>query len=100
MEDLVVDAAGLVAEWSLGCEDQETAIWATRQGVKAAMADERLYQLRMRAHAATGDRAGLEATVDELCAVLEIADPAAGLLPETMALYDRLRRPKRRVASG
>jgi DNA-binding SARP family transcriptional activator len=100
MEGLVADAAGLVAEWSLGCEDHETAIWATRQGVKAAMADERLYQLRMRAHAAAGDHAGLEATIDELCAVLEIADPSAGLLPETMALYDSLRRPKRRVASG
>jgi hypothetical protein len=54
----------------------------------------------MRAHAVAGDHAGLEATVDELCAVLEIADPSAGLLPETMALYDSLRRPKRRVASG
>lgn len=95
MEGLVADAAGLVAEWSLGCEDNETAIWATRQGVKAAMADERLYQLRMRAHADAGDHAGLEATVDELCAVLEIADPSAGLLPETMALYDSLRRPIR-----
>jgi hypothetical protein len=67
-------------------------------GVKAA--DERLYQLRMCAHAVAGDHAGLETAVDELCAVLEIADPAAGLLPETMALYDRLRRPKRRVAIG
>jgi DNA-binding SARP family transcriptional activator len=99
MEGLVADAAGLIAEWSLGCEDHETAIWATRQGVKAAMADERLYQLRMRAHAAAGDQAGIEATVDELCAVLEIADPSTGLLSETMALYKGLRRPRRRVAS-
>jgi hypothetical protein len=100
MEGLVAEAAALVAEWSLECDDNETAIWATRQGTKAALADERLYQLRMRAQAAIGDRAGIEATVDELCAVLEIADPSAGLLPETMALYESLRRPGHRVASG
>jgi hypothetical protein len=99
MEGLVAEAAALVAEWSLECDDNETAIWATRQGTKAALADERLYQLRMRAQVANGDRAGIEATVDELCAVLEIADPSAGLLPETMALYEGMRRPKRPVAS-
>jgi hypothetical protein len=100
MEGLVAEAAALVAEWSLECGDNETAIWATRQGTRAALADERLYQLRMRAQAAIGDRAGIEATVDELCAVLEIADPSAGLLPETMALYDGIGRPKRPVTSG
>ena len=89
---LVADAAGLVAECSMERGDHETAIWVTRQGVKAALADERLYQLRMRAQAAVGDLAGVEATVDELCAVLEVADPAAGLLPETMEIYDSLRR--------
>ncbi len=96
MEGLVAEAAALVAEWSLECGDNETAIWATRQGTRAALADERLYQLRMRAQAAIGDRAGIEATVDELCAVLEIADPSAGLLPETMALYEGMRGRKRR----
>ncbi len=100
MEGLVAEAAALVAEWSLECDDNETAIWATRQGTRAALADERLYQLRMRAQVANGDRAGIEATVDELCAVLEIADPSAGLLPETMALYEGMRRPKRPGASG
>lgn len=94
----MADTAGLVVEWSLECEHHEMAIWATPQGVKAAMADERLYQLRMRAHAVAGDHAGLEATVDELCAVLEIADPSAGLLPETMAMYEKLRKPRSRKA--
>lgn len=67
--------------------DFETTIHAATQGVKVCPADERLYQLRMSAHAERGDRAGVESAMTELFAVLEIALPGAHVSSETVEIH-------------
>lgn len=86
-ESVAADAAGFLAEWCLERGDAETAVWATRQGVLASPAYEPLYRLRMRALAQLGDTAAVEATMDELCAVLETSHPDEDVDPETLGLY-------------
>lgn len=87
IEALVSEAARLLAERSLERGEALIAVSAAVQGVKVCPADERLYQLRMRAHAELGDRAGIDASMTELCAVLEVALPGDHVLSETVAVH-------------
>lgn len=61
-------------------------MWATAGGLRARPGDETLYQLRMRAFAAQGNRTSVHRALDELRAFLAGAEPSEA----TLALYDQL----------
>lgn len=94
---VVSEAAHVVATCALDRGDPKLAVWATVQGVKASPGDEILYRDRMLAHDLEGNPAGVEATMDELLKVIEADDPACSVHPETLDLYERLSRRKRRT---
>jgi DNA-binding SARP family transcriptional activator len=101
MEAEIVDAADRLAQLALDGRpaDPGLATWAARRGLLASPYDERLYRDLMRAAHAQGNPAGVEAAMEELLRVLEAEDlePYDALHEETSALYERLRRPRRRV---
>ena len=70
-EQLVVDAAHRLGELSLAANDPNGAVWATAAGLRGRPGDEALYQLRMRAFAAMGNRASLRLAMNELCTQLQ-----------------------------
>ena len=56
---LATGAAALLAEWYLEGDDIDGVFWATGQGLRVLPGHEELVALRMRAHAARGDLAGV-----------------------------------------
>jgi hypothetical protein len=97
MEAVVADAAHLLAQLALEARDPVRADWAARQGLHASPANEVLFRDRMLTWDMAGNPAGVEAVMDELCAVTEALEPYDSLHPETVALYDRLSHRKRRT---
>lgn len=97
-ECIAVEIERAVTECALRCGDQllaagdaEGAAWAAHQGLKLCPWDERLHRLLMLTADATGNRAGVEATMRHLALVLEVdGDPLPHVHPETAALYQRL----------
>ena len=97
IEAVAADAALLLAEWFLDHRNTARALWAAEQGLRASPGDERLYRARMRAHDLVGNPAGVESVMEELCHVIEALEPYDQLHPETIALYEELRRRGRRT---
>jgi hypothetical protein len=95
IEAIAADAALLLAEWHLDRRNTAKTLWAAGQGLLASPGDERLFRIRMRAHDQAGNPAGVESVMDELCRVVEALEPYDDLHPETVALYEELRRPGR-----
>jgi two-component SAPR family response regulator len=85
-EQLVVDVAHLLGRLCLGMQDTTGAVWATAGGLRARPGDETLYQLRMRAFAAQGNRTSVHRALEELRTFLDGAEPSDA----TMELYDHL----------
>jgi DNA-binding SARP family transcriptional activator len=78
MEATVADAAHRLAELCVDAGDAEGAHWAVRQGLRASPGNEQLYRDQMRAVAATGDMAGVDAAWEELARLSEDPEPPAG----------------------
>ncbi|MEW6470664.1 MAG: hypothetical protein AB1679_00130 [Actinomycetota bacterium] len=97
VEAVAADAALLLCEWFLDRRDTARTQWAAAQGLLASPGDERLFRARMQAHDLAGNPAGVESVMEELCHVIEALEPYDELHPETVALYEELRRRGRRT---
>ncbi|MGE0305221.1 MAG: BTAD domain-containing putative transcriptional regulator, partial [Acidimicrobiia bacterium] len=93
-EVTIADAAHRLAALCHQVGDHAGATSAAIQGLRACPGDETLYRDRMRACHLAGNLAGVEAAFDELCEVVEALEPYDALHPETVELYDQLRRSK------
>lgn len=89
---LAAEAAHLVAQWSIGRDEVERALWAASQGLRAAPGDEVLYRACMQAHDRAGNLAGVEAVMKELCGIVEDGEPYDSIHPDTVAYYEELTR--------
>lgn len=89
-EQLVVDAAHRLGELSLAADDPNGAVWATAAGLRGRPGDEALYQLRMRAFAAMGNRASLRLAMNELCTQLQDLAGVDEPSEETTELFEQL----------
>jgi hypothetical protein len=87
---LAADASHVVAQWALGHDAVERALWATSQGLRAAPGDEVLYRDRMQAHDRAGNTAGIEAVMDELRRTVDECEPYDSIHPDTLAYYQQL----------
>jgi len=81
----VINASCIAAELSLKSGDYSGVFWATAQGLKVLGAHEELFALRMRAHAARGDFAGVRFEFDSYQRAIssdsfQIAEPSAKLV--------------------
>ena len=89
-EQLLVDAAHRLAVLALAAQDPHGAVWATGAGLRGRPGDETLYQLRMKAFAALGNRSSVRLAMNELCSELQdlagIDEPS----DETAELYEQL----------
>lgn len=91
IEHVVTDCALRCGDALLERADYAGAVWAAHRGLSAAPWDERLHRLLMRVADATGNRAGVEATLRHLALVLEIdGDPLRYVHPDTALLYEHL----------
>jgi len=95
-EQLVVDVAHHLGELCLAAADATGALWATASGLQARPGDETLYQLRMRAFAAQGNRTSVHRAWSELHTFLDGAEPS---MP-SRALYDQLMGVRRQAIQG
>jgi DNA-binding SARP family transcriptional activator len=94
------NAAHRLAQHALD-DDPALASWAARKGLTATSACEECYRNLMRAAIAQDDHTALEATFNELTAVIDADDgpDATSLLdPETVTLYEDHTRNRRRHA--
>ncbi len=96
METSILDAADLLARLCLDRGDPAHATWAARRGLLANPYDERLYRALMRAAHQAGSLAAIDTVRNELLRVLDADDPLTDIEPETAALYQQLRKPRRR----
>ncbi len=98
IEATVVDLSGRLAGASLRIGDTGLAEWAARKGLLVSPYDERLYRMLMRIADASGNPAGVEATMAELVRlVADDVEPLDSVHPSTLALYRSLSR--RRASS-
>ena len=82
-------------------DESEQATWAARKGLVATGACEECYRNLMRAAIAEGNQVSLEAVYSELLAVIDAdegPDASTFLAPETIELYERESRRRRRQA--
>jgi DNA-binding SARP family transcriptional activator len=89
-ERVVVDVAHDLAGLALTLGDWRRTLWATDVGLRACPASELLYQDRMRACAAAGDRRGIESALRDLRRTLAAADSADVPSRDTVELYEQL----------
>lgn len=92
LEILAADAAHHLAAWYLEQGEPTPALWAAEQGLLASPLDEALFRDRMRAYAAAGNHAAVEAVMRELCRAVDALEPYDSLHPETVELYNQLTR--------
>jgi DNA-binding SARP family transcriptional activator len=95
IEATIADAAHQLAQRYLDAGDAHAAIAVAVHGLVAAPGDEILYRDRMLACDLSGNPAGVETVMDELCEVVATLEPYDELHPETLALYERLSHRKR-----
>jgi len=103
MENEIAGAAHQLARLCLEAGDADGARWATRQGLRASPGNEQLYRDEMQAADLEGNRAGIEALMNELSHIVEDDSPLDALHPETVALYTELtsgERSARLVSTG
>lgn len=99
MEAQIAEVAELLADRRLEAGDHAGATWAARRGLRASPDNERLYRVLLRAAHAAGNLAGVHAVWNELLRrVDDDVEPFDSLHPETVELYQRLVRPRRRPA--
>ena len=97
----VDNTAHRLAQLALQADDPDQATWAARKGLTATGACEECYRNLMRAAIAQDDRTALEATFDELLAVVDAdqgPDAISLLDPETIHLYEQHNPDRRRHA--
>jgi DNA-binding SARP family transcriptional activator len=95
------NAAHRLAQNALANDDPAEATWAARKGLVATGACEECYRNLMRAAAAEGNQVAFEAVYSELLAVVDAdegPDASSFLDPETIELYERESRRRRREA--
>ena len=95
------NAAHRLAQNALANDDPAEATWAARKGLVATGACEECYRNLMRAAAAEGNQVAFEAVYSELLAVVDAdegPDASSFLDPETIELYERESRRRRRQA--
>jgi hypothetical protein len=99
MEAQIAEVAEQLADRRLEAGDHAGATWAARRGLRASPDNERLYRVLLRAAHAAGNLAGVHAVWNELLrGVDDDMEPFDSLHPETVELYQRLVRPRRRPA--
>jgi hypothetical protein len=99
MEAQIAEVAEQLADHRLEAGDHAGATWAARRGLRASPDNERLYRVLLRAAHAAGNLAGVHAVWNELLrGVDDDMEPFDSLHPETVELYQRLVRPRRRPA--
>jgi Bacterial transcriptional activator domain/LysM domain len=99
MEARIAEVAEQLADRRLEAGDHAGATWAARRGLRASPDNERLYRVLLRAAHAAGNLAGVHAVWNELLRrVDDDMEPFDSLHPETVELYQRLVRPRRRPA--
>ena len=87
----VTDLACRAAERAIHDGDPRTAIRGAEAGLRACPYDERLFRLLMQAHDLDGNLAGVRATMERLCKVVEDdIEPVESVHPETKELYAQL----------
>lgn len=91
-EATISDAAHRLAQLELASGDAEAATWAAMQGLKAVPGSEPLFRDRMEAAHLSGDPAGVDRIVEELCRYVETLEPLDDLHPDTIALWRRIGR--------
>ena len=89
-ERVVVDVAHDLAGLALTLGDWRRTLWASDVGLRACPASELLYQDRMRASAAGGDRRGVESAMRDLRRVLATTDSSDVPSRDTVELYEFL----------
>lgn len=95
------NAAHRLAQHALANDDPAEATWAARKGLVATGACEQCYRNLMRAAAAEGNQVAFEAIYSELLAVIDAdegPDASSLLDPDTIELYERESRKRRRQA--
>src|SRR5207253_4296857 len=90
MQNEVAGAAHQLARLCLEAGDAEGARWATRQGLRASRGNEQLFRDEMYAADLDGNRAGVEALLNELTHIVEEDAPLDSLHPETVAVFNQL----------
>jgi hypothetical protein len=95
VEATVVDLAITVAEGELDAGDPDAAYLAARAGLDASRYEERLHRLAIHAAEAAGHTSIVETLKAEMrTAIEDDIEPDGALQPETLDLYDRVRRPR------
>jgi DNA-binding SARP family transcriptional activator len=89
-ERVIVDVAHELATVALTVGDWRRALWATDIGLRACPGSEQLYQDRMRAAAAGGDRGGIESAMRDLRRTLATADSSDMPSRDTVELAEHL----------
>jgi hypothetical protein len=97
---VIVDVAHRMAQLCLDAGDPAGAEWAAHQSLLASPGNEALFRDRMQAAEATGNPAGVEAVMDELCEFIEGGNPYDTLHPETIATYEKLSKRRRHEAAA
>ncbi|HEV2809919.1 MAG TPA: bacterial transcriptional activator domain-containing protein, partial [Acidimicrobiales bacterium] len=96
LEAEIVDAALRMSELCLANGDVEAATWAAHRAQRVSPYDEGLTRALMTAADRAGNPAGVEAAWDDICAKVEAdVEPYDQVHPETLALYQKLRRPSK-----
>jgi hypothetical protein len=90
IEIAIGDAAHRLCRWALEQGDDETAMWATHQGLLASPGQEALFRDRMEAAAASGDPTRLRAVFGEAQEAVRCIDLLDELQHETVAFYEHL----------
>jgi nucleoid-associated protein YgaU/DNA-binding SARP family transcriptional activator len=94
----VDNAAHRLAQLALHADDPALASWAARKGLTATAACEDCYRNLMRAAVAEDDQTALEATFNELVAVVDAdqgPDTTSLLHPDTVQFYEKHSRRRR-----
>ncbi len=101
LEAQVVDAALRMSELCLETGEIDAATWALHRGQRVSPYDERLYRALMVAADRAGNPAGVESAMEDLCEKVEAdVEPYDQVHPETLALYQQLRRSRKTLAGS
>jgi hypothetical protein len=99
-EALVTDAVHVVASMCIERGEMDEAVRVAAIGLRASPGNETLYRDLIIAHDKLGDTRAIENTIRDLFESLETMDPYSDLMPETIALCERVAgRNVKRIAS-
>ncbi|MEW6475434.1 MAG: bacterial transcriptional activator domain-containing protein [Actinomycetota bacterium] len=92
MAAAIAEAAGMLVTAALAVDDLTTARFAVEQGRLGAPHSEALIRSAMRVAAAAGDREGLDRALRDARRLAQLLDATGEPEPETVRLYEELRR--------